>query len=98
MIVATPMNGARHVIEPSVPPNSGPIEIPRPTAASYKIIAFAVPPDDSETIAASAVATNKAFPSPHPPRNATSVQMLSACEAKPATVAMTAIPSINVPF
>jgi len=37
---ATPKNGPRQEIAPSSPPSKGPTEIPKPTAASYKIIAF----------------------------------------------------------
>ncbi|MNR10365.1 hypothetical protein D3C85_1266130 [compost metagenome] len=58
-------------MEPSSPPRSGPTDIPRPRAASYKIIALAVPDLENPTIADSAVAMNKALPSPHPARKPT---------------------------
>src|SRR5699024_9288784 len=63
---AVPRNGARQEMVPSVPPTSGPSAIPKPTAASYKMIAEVDPPDEAPTMPASAIVTNSALPNLHP--------------------------------
>ena len=67
----TPKNGARHDCSPSRPPTNGPEAMPMPSAASNRMIAWAVEPTEAETIVESAVATNRALPRPHPARNPT---------------------------
>ena len=45
--------------------------MPRPSAASYKMMALSTPPDAAPTIVASAVEMNKALPTPQPARKPT---------------------------
>ena len=68
---ATPKNGARHEIEPSWPPRSGPAAMPRPRAASNRMIACAIEPRADSTMVDSAVAMNSALPRPQPARKPT---------------------------
>jgi hypothetical protein len=67
----TPKNGPRHEIEPSTPPTKGPTAIPKPSDASYRMIAWATDPRAEFTMVASAVAMNKALPRPHSARQPT---------------------------
>ena len=53
---------------PSAPPSSGPMAMPRPSAASYRMIALSAPPAAAPTIVASAVEMNSALPRPQPAR------------------------------
>jgi hypothetical protein len=69
MSTVTPKNGPRQLTEPSRPPIRGPIAMPRPSAASYRMMAEAVPPDAAPTIVARAVEMNRALPRPQPARN-----------------------------
>ncbi len=66
--VAVPKNGPRQLQLPSRPPRSGPIAMPRPSAASYRMIAAEVPPAAAPTMVASAVEMKSALPSPQPAR------------------------------
>ncbi len=73
---ATPKNGPRQEIEPSWPPTSGPAAMPRPSAASNRMIACATEPLAADTIVARAVAMNSALPRPQPARKPTMAPML----------------------
>ena len=76
--VAVPKNGPRHEIPPSSPPSSGPLAMPRPSAASNSTIALASPPEAAPTMTASAVAMKSALPSPQPRRKPAIAPMLDA--------------------
>ena len=80
---AVPKKGACHSIWPSRPPISGPTAMPSPSAASYRMIAGAVPPRAEATIEARAVEMNRAFPRPQNARQTISHSMVGA---KPAAV------------
>ena len=67
----TPKKGARQECSPSRPPTSGPDAMPMPRAASKRMIAWAVEPEEALTIVARAVATNSALPRPQPARKPT---------------------------
>ncbi|MNP34198.1 hypothetical protein D3C76_1274740 [compost metagenome] len=93
---ATPRNGPRQEMAPSHPPTSGPTEMPRPTAASYKMTALAVPLPDKVTMADKAVATNKALPSPQPPRSPMIVHTSPAMPPSAENTAITMMPASRV--
>ena len=59
-----------------------------PSAASNRMMAWAVPPVADITMVASAVATNRALPRPHPARKPTTAPTLSD---EPASAANTMI-------
>ena len=59
---AVPKNGPRQLMLPSAPPSSGPMAMPRPSAASYRMIARSAPPLAAPTMVASAVEMNSALP------------------------------------
>ena len=63
-----PKNGPRQEMLPSAPPSSGPIAMPRPRAASYRMIALSAPPLAAPTMVASAVEMKSALPRPQPAR------------------------------
>ena len=92
----TPKNGPRHEIEPSTPPTKGPTAIPKPSDASYRMIAWATDPRAEFTMVASAVAMNKALPRPHSARQPTMPITVSDMPASPAPAMMTARPSSSV--
>ena len=77
----TPKNGPRQLISPRVPPSSGPIAIPTPSAVSYSTMAPAKPPVAEATMTASEVAMNSALPTPQPARNPMMVLMLGEAPA-----------------
>ena len=79
--VAVPKNGPRHEIPPSSPPSSGPLAMPRPSAASNRTIALASPPEAAPTMTASAVAMKSALPRPQPRRKPAIAPMLDAAPA-----------------
>jgi hypothetical protein len=98
MSTAVPKNGPRQLIEPSAPPSSGPTAMPRPRAASYRMIALEVPPDAAPTIVASAVEMKSAFPSPHPPRKPMMDSTFWLSPAAAAKITMSASPISSVFF
>ena len=81
-----------------MPPTNGPTAIPQPNAASYIIIAFSVLPTKLLTIVASAVETNKAFPTPQPARYPINVPISLDNPPKPANTTIMTKPAINVFF
>ena len=96
MSTETPRNGARQVIEPSAPPSSGPAAMPRPRAASNRMIAWAVEPRAETTMVASAVAMNSALPRPQPARKPTMAPMESESPASAENTMISARPTISV--
>ena len=90
------MNGARQLIEPSSPPSSGPVAMPSPSAASNMMIASAVVPRADITMVASAVAMNRALPSPHPARNPTIWPIVSDVPARAEKTMIRPRPSSSV--
>lgn len=70
--------------------------MPRPSAASYRMIAPANPPRALETIAASDVAMKSALPRPQPARKATMPSMLPLDPARAANTTMMARPTTSV--
>ena len=54
-----------------MPPTSGPTAMPRPRAASYRMIDCATDPRADDTMVASAVATKRALPRPQRARQPT---------------------------
>ena len=70
--------------------------MPRPSAASYRMIAWATEPRAEDTIAASAVAMNSALPSPHTARKPTMPATLSCIPASADPITMITRPSSRV--
>ena len=91
-----PKNGPRQEMLPSAPPSNGPIAMPRPRAASYKITALSAPPLAAPTIVARAVEMNRALPRPQPARKPMIMPTLSDAPARAAKITIRARPSSRV--
>ena len=96
--VVTPKNGPRQLTEPSRPPTRGPTAMPRPSAASYRMIAEAVPPDAAPTMVASAVEMKSALPRPHPARKSMMLYTLFDVAARTEKTTIRASPMSRVRF
>ena len=92
----TPKNGPRQLISPRVPPSSGPIAIPTPSAVSYSTMAPAKPPVAEATMTASEVAMNSALPTPQPARNPMMPLMLGEAPASALNTTIRIRPAISV--
>ncbi len=77
-------------------PSSGPVAMPSPSAASNRMIAWAVEPRADITIVDRAVAMNSALPSPHPARNPTIWPIVSENPASALNTMISTRPSISV--
>ncbi len=93
---ATPKNGPRQLIVPRVPPSSGPIAMPIPSAVSYSTIAPANPPLAEATMTASEVAMNSALPTPQPARKPMMAPMLGEAPAAALNTTIRISPAIRV--
>ena len=98
MSVVTPKNGPRQLTDPSRPPTRGPTAMPSPSAASYRMIADAVPPEAAPTIVASAVEMKSALPRPQPARKSMIVQTLFDVAASTENTTIRASPMSRVFF
>ncbi len=94
----TPKNGPRQDQLPSSPPMSGPDAMPRPSAASTRMIACATEPLEALTMVASADATNSALPSPQPARKPMTAPTLPEAPARPAETMISTSPESRVRF
>ena len=94
----TPKNGPRQLMLPSRPPTTGPSAMPMPSAASYRMIAPAKPPDAEATIVARLVAMNSALPRPQPARKPTMPPMEPDRPASAAKTTMMISPAMSVFF
>ncbi len=93
---ATPKNGPRQLMLPNSPPSSGPTAIPRPSAASYRMIAPAKPPLAEATMTARLVAMNRALPRPQPARKPTMPPIEFDVPASAANTTMRTSPTSKV--
>ena len=75
---------------------SGPDAMPRPRAASNRMMAWPTGPADALTIVARAVATKRALPRPHPARKPITAPTLSEKPARAAETMMSARPASRV--
>ena len=70
--------------------------MPRPSAASYRMIAWATDPRAELTMVARAVATNSALPRPHSARQPTMAMTVCDEPARPAPMMMMTSPAMSV--